>query len=213
MGHHPSPTTTNSATNSPAMRGFAHSERDVNIAASPAPKTSKEALASDSLKPKTDKRNGNICADDEEMHAALCYKKCSILTNGALSKRCSAFSCSSNSCSLFEQHVSGLPLPCSGYDVNDEGGCPHPTGTCLVDEELMWGRCYKKCSVLTNNAFPHRCGPNLCSTSSGIGCFNPSNDKVALSFNSGGGKGNNDASTPSASHWPLKSLTEAMIAK
>merc|ERR1719343_391059 len=85
-----------------------------------------------------DMHDGNTCPDDEEAHAGLCYKKCSLLT-GDHSVRTSAFSCCKESpCSLFNQQVKFRI--CTGFDVAGDsqgGGCPHNNGACYVDEEMQ----------------------------------------------------------------------------
>merc|ERR1719323_354951 len=98
------------------------------------------------------------CAGDEEMHASLCYKKCKFLTNNRYPIRTTAFSCCQNKpCGFFNQRLS-LKI-CAGFDVSGDsqgGGCPHMSGTCMENEELYLGLCYKKCSLLTSNTYPFR---------------------------------------------------------
>merc|ERR1711862_552589 len=85
-----------------------------------------------------------------------CYEKCSILSYGKLKKRCSPMTCAEEECSLLNQKVGGV-IPCTGYDVGDDGRCPHTEGDCYEDEALFANECLKKCSVLTDNKYPYRC--------------------------------------------------------
>ncbi|CAK9097262.1 Uncharacterized protein SCF082_LOCUS45627 [Durusdinium trenchii] len=97
--------------------------------------------------------DGNRCANDEELLGDLCYKKCSLLTNGEAPVRLSAFSCgkSRGFQDFFKSKVGSdgvenrrLRRERTGYDVSgdDAGhGCPHKVGTCLVNEEFSLGKC------------------------------------------------------------------------
>merc|ERR1712137_1531753 len=112
--------------------------------------------------------DGNICEDGEEMNDNLCYKSCGSLTNGAFPFRTTAFSCcSSQPCygvAFVDQNVS------ESFFVDKKGDIPHPPGACLLDEEYLLGRCYKKCSVLTNGTFPYRAAAaSCCKTRSTLG--------------------------------------------
>eukprot|EP00930_Biecheleria_cincta_P072700 TRINITY_DN60055_c0_g1_i1.p1 TRINITY_DN60055_c0_g1~~TRINITY_DN60055_c0_g1_i1.p1 ORF type:complete len:144 (+),score=38.69 TRINITY_DN60055_c0_g1_i1:66-497(+) len=49
--------------------------------------------ASQASKPTENLKDGNKCQDDEEEFMNLCYKKCSILTQGTHRYRTSAFTC------------------------------------------------------------------------------------------------------------------------
>jgi hypothetical protein len=64
-----------------------------------------------------------------------------------------------------------LRVVCTGYAVDGEGKCPHRPGSCLANEEMMLGVCYKKCSILTNQEFPHRVAPATCCKAGGISCL------------------------------------------
>jgi hypothetical protein len=160
-------------------------------------------------RPEEDLNDGNKCADDEESLGELCYQKCSILTNGAAPVRISAFGCAkSNSFGdVIGEKIASL-VPCQGYDVagNAEGnGCPHSHGGCLNDEELSLGKCYKKCSALTNGQYPHRTTMSTCcKTTNFIECLNPANFKIDFKYAVGGGNDEHKAI-----HDPIKSVTEA----
>lgn len=106
------------------------------------------------------------CANNEELHLGLCYKKCAILTNGTFPHRSSAFNCCKElsffSCILpsevdFKGIVAG-----SGYVIDGHGLVPHPPGSCYDDEENYLDMCYMKCSSLTFGDYPLRAGPNTC---------------------------------------------------
>jgi len=158
--------------------------------------------------------DGNLCNDDEEQMKGLCYMKCSLLTNGTHPIRTSPMTCcEKHPCSFFNQKVdAGL---CSGYDVSGAllpGGCPHPPGTCLADEELKFNVCYKKCTILTDGMFPYRVAPLTCCKVQGYACFNPLNLDTNQDYDVGGGGGDGDKATPAESHLPLTSLTEEGVA-
>jgi len=166
------------------------------------------------VKPDENLHNGNVCDDSEELYAGLCYTKCSILTGFPQARRSTAFSCCPTSdChgNVFKMKTASL-LPCKGYDVSSSDGgkaCPHIRGECLEDEEQFMGECFEKCSVLTNGKFTQRIGAASCCNPAGVGgCWNFGNDDTNAKLNVGGGKGDGDASTPRASHFPLKYLTE-----
>merc|ERR1711879_631306 len=83
------------------------------------------------LMPDEERHDGNVCEDSEELHAGLCYKRCSNLTNDEYPVRCSAFSCGkANPCFPDHEHAPSL-IPGTGYDVNGQGGLPHRPGGCL----------------------------------------------------------------------------------
>merc|ERR1719238_1457196 len=118
--------------------------------------------------------DGNKCQDDEEEFMQLCYKKCSILTQGTHRYRTSAFTCcqadKKEQCSLTNQQVN--TKICGGFDVagdvnGQESACPHGEGTCFENEELYAGQCYKKCSILTNNEYSNRVSPFSCCKTTG----------------------------------------------
>lgn len=163
--------------------------------------------------PLEDMHDGNTCGDDEELLNDLCYAKCSLLTHGSHPIRTSSFSCcESHPCSITNTKVN--MKPCAGFDVagninGEEGACPHPEGTCLQDEEVLLGMCYKKCSDLTQGKYPHRLAATTCCSTTGFGCLNPSNLKTDFfNFPVGGGEGDGNKATPAAMHPPLTSLTE-----
>jgi hypothetical protein len=161
--------------------------------------------------------DGNVCDDDEEMFGKLCYKKCSLLTNDKYPKRSSAWSCCAGGasgdgkCGLFDQKMS--PHICGGFDVagnRSRGGCPHPGGACLDNEEVHLGRCYAKCNDLTDGEYPTRvAAATCCKSDQKWKCLNIMNVKTRSMFNVGGGKGDGDSRTPRSSHWPLRMVTES----
>lgn len=149
------------------------------------------------LSPDNDMYDGNLCADDEEAHAGLCYKKCSLLTGGDHPIRTSAFSCCRESpCGVTNQVVKFRM--CSGFDVAGDsmnGGCPHQKGVCYVDEELLLGRCYKKCSLLTDGEYMFRTAPETCckhdpkkGAESLLSCMSPALATTKPAFAVGGGE-------------------------
>lgn len=158
--------------------------------------------------------DGNVCGQDEEMFAGLCYKKCALLANGFPIRTSSFSCCASHPCGLQNQKVS-VSMPCSGFDVGgdingEEGECPHAAGTCLQDEEMLLGLCYKKCVILTNGAFPFRVAAATCCKTTGFGCLNPMNLVTDfVRFNVGGGLNDGDPRTPGQPHQPMPELTEA----
>jgi hypothetical protein len=180
----------------------------------PALAENKRRRPAGSVKPQEKMHDGNVCDDSEELYAGLCYTKCSILTGQPLARRSTAFSCCPTAdChgNLFKMKTVSL-LPCEGFDVSSSDGgivCPHIRGECLTDEEQFLGKCYEKCSILTQGKFPKRFGAESCCDPEGIGgCWNFGNDYTNAKLNVGGGKGDGDAETPRASHFPLKYLTE-----
>lgn len=162
------------------------------------------------LAPKEDLNDGNKCADDEESFGTppLCYYQCNILTSGEASVRISAFGCAKSKKfgDVIGEKIGGL-IPCQGYDVagKAEGhGCPHAHGGCLIDEEMSLGKCYKKCSALTQGQYPHRTSMSTCCNSANfLECLSPSNFKMDFGFAVGGGN-----SVHKAVHDPIKSVTE-----
>eukprot|EP00928_Gymnodinium_smaydae_P055337 TRINITY_DN3890_c0_g1_i5.p1 TRINITY_DN3890_c0_g1~~TRINITY_DN3890_c0_g1_i5.p1 ORF type:complete len:718 (-),score=100.40 TRINITY_DN3890_c0_g1_i5:123-2219(-) len=166
------------------------------------------------ITPSENMHDGNPCDDTEEYFGGLCYRKCSILTNGEAPFRTSAFACCKvKSCTLAltKMKVASV-LPCAGYDVSSEDGataCPHGSGICLQDEDQYLDECYEKCSILTNGKYSNRVAPATCCDGTGISCMNPFNLETDAKFDVGGGKGDGKKSTPSAPHLPDDSLTEA----
>mmetsp|Transcript_121569 Transcript_121569/g.289002 ORF Transcript_121569/g.289002 Transcript_121569/m.289002 type:complete len:277 (-) Transcript_121569:193-1023(-) len=153
-------------------------------------------------------KDGNLCSHDEELFGYLCYKKCSLLTNGKAPVRLSAFSCAkSQGFSDFFQPKVGTLMPCKGYDVSGDeagNGCPHKPGTCLLNEEFHLGKCFKKCDLLTNGQYPHRTSAETCcKTKSLIECIEPTKSIFNTDFNVGGGHGKDEQSHP-----PEEKLTE-----
>lgn len=172
--------------------------------------------ATSSLEPMENLHDGNVCGNDEEFLSGLCYMKCTILTSGTYPIRTTPFTCCESHPCLANQKISGTPLtPCTGFDVGgningEEGECPHTPGTCLVDEEMFLGTCYKKCSLLTEGTHPTRIAAGSCCTSTGLACLNPFNIKTDLmAYNVGGGAGDHNQATPAVAHAPLAFLTEA----
>jgi len=163
---------------------------------------------SSSFAPSENLHDGNPCDDSEELLGKLCYRKCSLLAPG-YPKRTSAWTCCQEPCTWNGwTHDFGV---CSGYSVAGPDGtsCPHKPGVCLDNEEMHLGRCFEKCSILTNGEFPHRVAAATCCKADGVMCFNPFNDRTRPDFAVGGGHHDGDPSTPSSMHDPLKSLTEA----
>lgn len=156
----------------------------------------------------------NLCGDDEEEFAGLCYKTCEMLTNRVAPIRTSSFSCcKGRPCDLTNQIFN--VRPCAGFDVGgsingENGECPHTEGTCLTTEEMLLGVCYEKCSILTNNQYPLRVAATTCCKATTVfGCLNPMNLKTNIfKFAVGGGKQDGSAATPAGPHGPMKELTE-----
>lgn len=154
--------------------------------------------------------DGNVCSDDEELSQLLCYKKCSTLTFGEYPIRTTAWTCCKRRpCSLLNQmHDMGM---CSGFDVaGDLGGknkCPHLPGSCLTNEELYLGMCYKKCSTL-DPEHPLRAGTATCCKTTGMRCTIPGYGVTSSSYAVGGGTGLSNTS-PKGVHEPLMQLTES----
>lgn len=141
----------------------------------------------ETLKPVKPKQNdGKICGDAEELFEELCYRRCSLLTNGESHIRTSAFECCAEEpCPASRSHAKapGIRLPCHGFDVSGDGSCPHEPGTCLLHEEWHRGLCYKQCGLMTMGQYPHRWSPVACCKLSGLGCLDPQNVKISQDFN------------------------------
>lgn len=166
-----------------------------------------------SLRPVESRTDGNICGDDEEYHAGLCYKQCTLLTSGRYPLRIAAATCcQSEPCTFFSLKTTSLP--CSGFDVSGDvegpGACPHAPGACMQDEDLFMGMCYKKCSLLTNGEYPHRTASCTCCRFSGITCLLPFNFKTDLTFGRGGGDDDRNTATPASVHVPIMEFTEML---
>jgi hypothetical protein len=177
------------------------------------------------LTPNENVKDGNICADDEELWSLLCYKKCAALTSGAFPLRSGPNQCCSAQtlagCDV--AHIQTSSTPCGGFEVSGDtegkSGCPNPPGICLSNEEVYEGICYKKCEFLTSGIYPFRSGPDSCckvdptsTASNGFACFLGAlnhDAKTNLAFGIGGGAGDGSPSTPDYPHSPLLSLTEA----
>lgn len=183
--------------------------------------------SSQAVAPKEHLSDGNSCPDDEELHAGLCYAKCSYLTGGQYSFRQSAWTCcrqatctnpfSFASCC---KHNMGW---CSGFDVSgsqesNPGSkpCPHKPGACLQDEELFLNVCYMKCSTLTGGLYPYRTAPATCCKHTDISCMAEDGLTDGLngqsltnsSFEVGGGCHDDHANTHCQPHMPQQALTE-----
>jgi len=161
--------------------------------------------------PTMNRHDGNVCADDEELLDNLCYKRCSDLTEGAFPIRTTAFSCcEARPCGVFNQKVS-LKV-CGGFDVaggSRGSACPHVPGACLEDEELHLGRCYKKCSILTDFQFPFRiAAATCCKIDSKVMCADAPLVRTSPSYNVGGVSNRSDPEAPTEPHWPIPALTE-----
>jgi len=164
------------------------------------------------LEPAEHRHDGNLCGDNEELYAGLCYKNCSLLTKGEAPIRTSSWTCcEKRPCGLLHEHGSaGRALLCNGFDIGGDGSCPHKPGACLVDEELDLGVCFKKCGLLTGGRFPFRFAAATCCKERGLGCLNFRNDLTSPTFDVGGGGGDGDAATPAEPHLPQQSLTETV---
>lgn len=162
------------------------------------------------LAPMASMHDGNVCGDDEELMQGLCYKKCSTLTYGEYPVRTSAWTCcKKHPCTLLNlKHDMGM---CSGFDVagdlQGKKACPHLPGSCLTNEELYLGMCYKKCSILVPE-FPIRAGTGTCCKTHGLRCTLPQYGMTSTEFAVGGGTGLSKAS-PKGVHLPLSELTES----
>jgi len=169
------------------------------------------AASSNPMAPDENLANGNECCDDEEQFEGLCYKKCSILTNGEYETRLSGFQCAKGDgfSDFFKSMSKGFPIPCTGFDVaGDEcgKGCPHNKGACLVTEELFLGKCYKKCSDLTSKAYSFRTSPlTCCKDQNFLECMSPTESKFSADYAVGGGVTEEEQKV----HSPEVALTEA----
>lgn len=183
----------------------------LNTTPAPLPTSTTNPLA-----PDADLDDGNFCNGDEELLQGLCYKKCSLLTNGTHPVRSTAMSCCrAKPCGFTNTKISvGM---CAGFDVSGDeeskDGCPHKPGACLTNEELSVGFCYQKCSILTKGAYPYRVTAMTCCKEQGLHCLEPQNVAFGLTstdsaYNVGGGGGDGHNSTPSKAHTPLQPLTE-----
>jgi len=143
------------------------------------------------------------CRQNEELYVGLCYKKCALLTDGSYPFRGTAFSCCrKGECGFLGQKTAGF-VPCTGYDISGQDTCPHRPGECLENEELFFGMCYKKCSILSNGSHPYRVASATCCKTKGLNCFNFFQDKTRGAYAVGGGQGDHDPTTPKKVHAPL----------
>jgi len=143
------------------------------------------------LVPPENLHDGNICKHNEEFHAGLCYKKCSLLTGGTDVIRTSPWTCCEKEpCTLNQKLKLGLKVMCTGYAISGDGTCPHKPGSCLIDEEMWLGTCYKKCSILSNQEFTHRVAPATCCKKTGaLSCLAfPWKSYTSKEFAVGGGR-------------------------
>lgn len=171
------------------------------------------SLPGSRVMPRENMTDGNACARDEEELGGLCYKNCSLLTNGLYQYRSSAFQCCEDkACAPFNYQVSSPIRMCSGFSIGGDvigGGCPHPPGRCLHNEEFFHGICYKSCEVLTGGIYPHRSAPfACCKFTSAILCLDPASYKASADMAVGGGAGDGRNWTPAGVHGPLAELTE-----
>lgn len=133
--------------------------------------------------------DGNVCKDNEEIFAGLCYKKCSIMTDSSHTIRTSPWTCCERRPCFVNQRLQiGLRLACVGYAISGDGKCPHMPGACLDNEETMLGVCYKKCSQLTNKGYPYRVGPATCCKTDGLSCLYFWKTYTSKEFDVGGGR-------------------------
>jgi len=174
-----------------------------------------ELQPSQAQPPSENTQDGNTCNDDEELFQNLCYKKCSLLTQGTHPIRTTSMSCCNADkiadCNFKNQEVS--VKICGGYDVagnvnGQTSACPHAEGGCYENEELFLGQCYKKCSDVAGPEYTKRISSWSCCKADGLTDCNPfgENVKTASNFAVGG----EDTSTNSISaHAPIKSIDEA----
>jgi len=145
------------------------------------------------------------CSDEEELHGNLCYKKCSLLTGGRLPFRMTAFECCAHEPPCFTGSSIKI-TPCDGYAVSSDtvgGGCPHTPGGCLKDEELFGGMCYMRCSLLTYGMLKYRGSSSTCCKERFLfNMLEPGICDTDAKYDVGGGQGDGDQLTPSASHRP-----------
>lgn len=149
---------------------------------------------------------GQVCPDNEEDHAGLCYTKCSQLVGEEYPHRGSPWTCcKDNPCQWMRwKHSFGF-VACSGYAVAGAAGksCPHRHGACMANEEMFMNQCYKTCKELTEGEYPFRkAAASCCKSSSTISCMNPMNDKTSPDFNVGGGKNGDGDPTNNGPHAP-----------
>ncbi|CAK0809569.1 unnamed protein product [Prorocentrum cordatum] len=167
------------------------------------------------LFPRLQRHDGNLCYDDEEEHAGLCYKRCELLTFGTHPFRTSAFSCCRSAPCDWDRTAFKMGI-CGGYSVSGDtanGMCPHTPGACLANEELLNGLCYKKCAILTVGEYMYRTGPSTCckfrsQLACTAGAKGPGGNYaiVNTSFATGGGLCTKEM--PCTVHMPLVRMSE-----
>jgi len=155
------------------------------------------------------------CLDDEELLLGVCYKRCRLLTAGKYPNRVAPATCcktSGLSCLDFRKDYTSREFAVGG-------GRDQP-GACFRDEEMILGTCYQKCSLLTNDMYPHRVGGFTCCRARKwlphiqggvwhLGCFNLFKHKSSASFARRDDLRNRTSVAYDAIHLPLKGLTEA----
>jgi len=167
------------------------------------------------LFPRVHRHDGNPCYDDEEQHAGLCYKQCSLLTLGTHPYRTSAFACCSRPPCQWDQTAYKMSI-CGGFDVSGDMGngiCPHSPGACLANEELLNGLCYKRCSILTVGEYMFRTGPSSCckfrsEITCTAGAKGPGGSYVTMDTRFATGGGLCTIEMPCAVHPPLRFMAE-----
>jgi len=168
------------------------------------------------LKKPNNLHDGNFCEDDEEEHATLCYKKCSLITGGVYPFRGTAFSCcKATPCTLLNSHF--IMSMCGGYDIAGEranNACPHARGACYADEEMRLNTCYKKCVLLTGGTHAFRTAAETCCKYEGsMQCLTHPNSSVTSPLYAVGGgefeKINRSNMTVNMPHPPVAIEAEA----
>lgn len=121
------------------------------------------------------------CLDDEEDFMGICYKKCSLLTQGSKNYRTGPDSCCSSagsggifsffSCMLPSASKTSVEFSTGGGSLYNKD--PHPAGMsrkCLEDEEMVASLCYKKCSLLTKDKPVRLSAMSCCKDVTGLDC-------------------------------------------
>uniref|UniRef100_A0A7S4QS24 Uncharacterized protein n=1 Tax=Alexandrium monilatum TaxID=311494 RepID=A0A7S4QS24_9DINO len=154
------------------------------------------------------------CLQDEELFLGVCYKKCGLLTSGAYPTRVTPATCCAGSgldCLDFRKDYTSKEFAVGGGEAG--------MGACQADEELVLGQCFKKCSLLTGNAYPLRLAAATCCKADSrlphkrggvwrLGCLDPRNDKTRAAFDTAGDARPGPVANARA-HLPLRNLTEA----
>jgi len=110
------------------------------------------------------------CEDTEEEFQGLCYRRCTLLTDGQYELRVGPDTCRRNASEVMADtasapnEVSVDGPDCRGYKVDGEFQCPHRPRSAVCDglEELYMGFCYKRCALLTSGEYPIRAAANAC---------------------------------------------------